>query len=120
MYVDGSFGRTTGGLAFRLDNPPLRVGAFEQLRVLVDGTPIPGSSVRIRTAPETDWRTADSVNRSSPWHLGPGDRTEFEIAGTFPPGNPMLTVRIELRTEAIPPLVWFEFHERLGDGSPGP
>jgi hypothetical protein len=112
IYVDGSLRRTPRGIAFDLDNPILRVGAFCELTVRVDGTILPGEQVRFRPRDGSEWRTANSVSNDRPWALGPGDRTRFELDGTFGHELDPITVRLELRTRAIPPLVWFEFEER--------
>jgi hypothetical protein len=112
IYSDGSLRRTRDGIAFALENPILRVGAFGELNLIVNGAPIPGDRVRFRSGEGTEWRAADSVRRESPWELRPGDRSQFEIRGEFGRGSDSITVRLELRTRAIPPLVWFEFTER--------
>lgn len=111
VYEAGSLRRTEHGVAFALDNPPLRVGAFTHLGVLVDGAPVAGDRVRFRRGEGTPWRTAESLVPNAPWDLAPGDRTEFEIDGSFGEGGGPLTVRLEFRTPAVPPLVWFEFRE---------
>jgi hypothetical protein len=111
VYEAGSLRRTERGIAFALDNPPLRVGAFTYLRVVVDGAPVPGDRVRFRRGAGAPWRTPQSLGPDSPWDLAPGDRTEFEVDGMFGEGEEPLTVRLELRTPAVPPLVWFEFRE---------
>jgi hypothetical protein len=118
VYVAGSLRRTPGGIAFALDNPPLRVGAFTSIRILVDGRPIAPDLVRLRCGAGAPWRGASSVGPGSELHLGPGDRTEFEVVGSFGKGAAPLTVRLELRTPAIPPLVWFEFSESPLGSSP--
>jgi hypothetical protein len=112
IYADGSFRRTAAGVAFAIDNPILRVGAFSELRVIVDGTPVPADRVRFRSGDGAPWRTAGSVAPEAPWELRPGDRSQFELEGVFGHENEPVTVRLELRTRAIPPLVWFEFTER--------
>ena len=120
VYEPHSLVRTASGLGFALDNPPLRVGAFTVVRLLVDGRAIPAERVRFRPDATRPWRSADTVSPGRPWELAPGDRTEFSIAGTFADGSDSITVRLELHTPAVPPLVWFEFREPPRAGAPGP
>jgi hypothetical protein len=111
VYEPGSLRRISGGLAFALDNPPLRVGAFASVQVRVASVPVAPADVRLRKGAGTPWRTADGVTASSPFDWGPGERTEFEVAAPAPePGKPV-GVRVELRSIAIPPLVWCEIRE---------
>jgi hypothetical protein len=111
VYEANSLRRTSDGIAFALDNPCLRVGAFGQLRVRVDGVEVPGENIRFRRGPGSAWRLAGSVRPDATWDLAPGDRTEFDLIGSFGRGAGPITVRLELTTEAIPPVVWFEFSE---------
>ncbi|MGA9838994.1 MAG: hypothetical protein WBF81_07145 [Thermoplasmata archaeon] len=120
VYEAGSLRRTAEGIAFALDNPLLRVGAFASLAVRVNGEPVSGARVRFRPGAGTPWRTAESVTSGSSFSLAPGDRTEVEVDGRFGrPGDPV-TVRIELRTPAIPPRVWLEFTETATDAERPP
>ncbi|HTW39713.1 MAG TPA: hypothetical protein VMF04_02490 [Thermoplasmata archaeon] len=112
IYADGSLRRTPDGIAFELDNPILRVGAFSDLSLRVNGTQVPGDRVRLRSGEGTEWRLGSSIRRDAPWELRPGDRSEFEVQGSFGHDTDPITVRIELRTPAIPPVVWFEFTEK--------
>jgi hypothetical protein len=114
IYEADSLRRTDAGISFALSNPILRVGAFTTIRVSVNGAGVPAAQVRFRGDPSAPWRTAASVGPDAPWYLAPGDRTEFAIDGSFP--GTALTVRLELHTPAIPPLVWFEFTETPGKG----
>jgi hypothetical protein len=111
VYEAGSLRRTPEGFSFALDNPLLRVGAFTRLRVLVNGSAMPGDCVRFRRGAGFPWRTADSLAANSVWDLAPGDRTEFELVGRLGDAVSPITVRLELYTPALPPLVWFEFRE---------
>lgn len=118
IYADGSLRRTSGGIAFALDNPILRVGAFSDLRILVEGMSVPPDRVRFRPGEGTEWRLASTVTSEAPWELRPGDRTHFEVDGSFGQGTDPITVRLELVTPSIPPLVWFEFNEKpTGEGT---
>ncbi len=113
VYEPGSLRRIPGGLAFALDNPPLRVGAFARVRVLVDGEAIPSERVRLRPGPGHAWRTAADVTAEATYDLGPGDRTEFEIESAAPTGPGRTRVRIEFEAPAIPPTVWCELRDTL-------
>ncbi|MGI0129206.1 MAG: hypothetical protein ACREDE_01655 [Thermoplasmata archaeon] len=120
VYEPGSLHGIPGGISFALDNPLLRVGAFTHLAVLVDGAPVAGALVRFRRGAGAVWRTANSLGAGSTWDLAPGDRTEFEVQGAFGANGAPLTVRLELHTPAIPPLVWFEFTEHPSALESGP
>jgi hypothetical protein len=111
VYEPGSLRRTRDGLEFAFDNPPLRVGAFAEVRVVVDGVAIPAERIRVRAGEGTDWRSAATISARSTYDLGPGDRTEFRIVGAAPAGRGPVRVRVELRTLAIPPLVWCEVRD---------
>jgi hypothetical protein len=111
VYERGSLRWTGEGLWFALDNPPLRVGAFASVRVLVDGVAVPAERIRLRPGDGAAWRAAATVTPGWTYDLGPGDRTEFWIVGS-PPATPRpIRVRVELRTESIPPPVWCEVHD---------
>jgi hypothetical protein len=120
VYEAGSLRRTPEGISFALDNPLLRVGAFTSIALRVDGERIPGERVRLRAGPGSAWRTAATIGADAPLGLGPGDRTELEILGDFGPDAKPIAVRVELRTPAIPPLVWFEFHDSPSEVALGP
>jgi hypothetical protein len=111
VYVAHSLTRSSTGITFALDNPPLRVGAFTALTVLVEGAPVPGDRVRLRRGEGSPWRTAASIGPSVPFDLAPGDPTEFDLVGTFGRPGAKLTVRLELHNPAVPPRVWLEFTE---------
>jgi hypothetical protein len=111
VYEPGSLRQVPGGVAFALENPPLRVGAFVGLRVLVDGVPIAPDAVRMRKGVGTPWQSAAGVTVGSPFEWGPGERTEFEVPAPTVPAGRRVFVRIELRSLAIPPLVWCELRE---------
>ena len=112
VYVPGSLSETERGLRFVLANPPLRVGAFRTVRVLVNGQSAPPSAVRFRCGTDGPWRPATSLTRTEPVELLPGRPTEFEVdLRPVPVGE--VRVRLELENVAIPPLVWFEIRERI-------
>ena len=112
VYARGSLRAIPGGIAFRLQNPPLRVGAFRELRVAVDGRSVETSAVRVRTADGSPWRPASAISRAEPLELAPGRPTELEVDGV--PARGRRSVRIELTNVAIPPLVWLEFEDDVG------
>ena len=119
VYEAGSLAGTATGIAFALANPPLRTGAFGEVRLRIDGAPVPSDALRVRTAMAPDWRTASTVSALSPLELAAGVRTEFAVDGDWGPSDGELTVRLELTSVAIPPLVWFEFRDRERSGGPG-
>ncbi len=118
VYEPHSLRRTPGGLAFALDNPPLRVGAFTSLVVRVNEVPVRPDRIRLRPALGAPWRSADAIGPDAPLALAPGDRTELVLTGEFGTASE-LTVRLELHAPAIPPRVWFEFRETPVEGAPG-
>ncbi len=116
LYVPGSLVTQAGGLALTLANPPLRVGAFESVRALVDGQPVPASRLRVRVGETGPWIPAAAIGPTSPLALGPGVRTEWAIDGIARTPGARVTIRFEFRNVAIPPLVWCELQERVGEG----
>jgi hypothetical protein len=119
VYVAGSLARTPTGFRFALANPPLRTGAFSSVRVLVDGRPIPSDHVRLRPGPLAPWRTVSSIGPDRPLELRAGTPTEFEADWRLGPKPTPLTIRLELQSVAIPPLVWLEFRQVPKEGRPG-
>ena len=118
VYVPRSLQITATGLAFQLANPPLRVGAFRRLSVRVDGRSIDPTVVRVRSPPTAAWRTADSIDDGRPLPWVPGQHAEFEVDVPSPAPGTELTVRLELTSVAIPPLVWLEFRDRAEGALP--
>jgi hypothetical protein len=91
------------------------MGAFVQVELILDGRPVPGDRVALHSERIDPPRTADSVRPGAPVELVPGDPVEFVVqTETDLPDGPH-SVRLNLRNAAIPPLVWFEFHDRLSD-----
>jgi hypothetical protein len=111
VYEAGSLVREGDGIAFALLNPPLRTGAFQSVRLSLDGQLVDPSRLRLRPGPGRPWQSAASISRETPFTIRPGQRTEV-AGGTGPPvdGRPM-DVRLELESVAIPPLVWLEFRD---------
>lgn len=110
VYARGSLRRVGNGLSFVLSNPPLRMGAFSAMRVRLNGGEVPPGSIRVRHG-ESPWRTAASIDRNAPLELRPGEPTEVAIDGTSVEEGQPVSVRFELQSIAIPPLVWLEFTE---------
>jgi hypothetical protein len=109
VYQPDSFLRTPTGLQFVLANPPLRTGAFAELRVGLDGRPPTATALRWRGLSETGWHAGTDVSRNHPLEFRPGEPLVFEVDAP-PAEEPVpVRVRVELRSVAIPPLVWFEF-----------
>src|SRR5271170_2033022 len=81
VYVPGSLTRTATGVRFALANPPLRIGAFSSVRVLVDGTPVPPDRVRVRHVPVGSWTVTSELTVDRPLALQGGSGIEFEVDG---------------------------------------
>jgi hypothetical protein len=120
VYEPGSLRSIPGGLAFALENPPLRVGAFAEVRVLIGGVPVAPERLRLRKRPATAWRTAAEITAASPYEWRPGEATEFEAAAPAPGPGERVHVRLELRSLAVPPLVWCEIREVPTAEGPAP
>jgi hypothetical protein len=119
VLLEGSFRRTATGFRFILLNPPLRLGAFVGAELVLDGTPLDGTEVTVRSEERPEPRTLASIAPAEPIHLLPGVPVEFSVRTSAPLDDAIHTVRLNLENAAIPPRVWFEFRERL-TGSPGP
>jgi len=111
VYVPHSLAKTPTGFRFALSNPPLRIGAFSSLLLRVDGTPVPLDRVRVRVGPDRAWRTTTQLDRVHPLELQAGSGLELEADWPLPEGSGPVTVRLELRSLAIPPLVWLEVRD---------
>ncbi|MCI4364719.1 MAG: hypothetical protein L3K10_01450 [Thermoplasmata archaeon] len=116
VYVPDSLVRTPTGFAFALANPPLRVGAFSGLRLLVDGVAVAPEHVRFRRGVGDLWRASSALGPAAPLALQAGTRTEFEADRVLPERPAPVTVRLELHNVAIPPLVWLEIRESVREG----
>ena len=111
IYERGSLRETRDGIEFALRNPPLRMGAFEQLSLVWDERPVPPDQAFVQTADHAGPMPFSSVTRTNPVVLRPGVRAVFSGAvGPIAPGPH--TARIELRCTAIPPTVWFQITDR--------
>ncbi|HKV90283.1 MAG TPA: hypothetical protein VJQ43_03695 [Thermoplasmata archaeon] len=111
IYERGSLRATRDGVEFALRNPPLRMGAFEQLSLLWDERTVPPDRAFVRTADHASPVPFSSVRRTNPVVLRPGVRSVFSGAvGPIAPGPH--AARLELRCTAIPPPVWFQIVDR--------
>ena len=114
-----SLRRTAGGVAFTLRNPPLRMGAFSAVSVLWDGVRVPAESGVVHVDHDPVGVPFSRIDRAHPITLPVGRRTDYEFA----PGSTAAGkhgVRLELQSVAIPPVVWFEFEETLGEPAAQP
>jgi hypothetical protein len=119
VYAPGSLALRKGTLTFGLLNPPLRVGAFHRVRLAVEGRPVAPDQLRFRTGEGQPWRSAAEVSAEAPLRLAPGRPVAFAATGVGPLSVDRPTVRLELESVAIPPLVWLEFADavRREDGT---
>ncbi len=115
VYEPGSLHRIPEGVSFTLRNPPLRMGAFSGIRLLWDGAAVPSREAELRMEGEEVGRRLDRIDADRPATFTFGRRTEFRIRLDRPAAGDH-HVRLELQSVAIPPLVWFEFTEPLGEG----
>jgi hypothetical protein len=113
VYEAGSLHRTDRGLEFALANPPLRVGAFRSIRVVLNGVPAPPASTGFRSGPGLPWTLGSSISRGAPFEFRPGQRTELRVEPLSDALAGRVDVRLELVSSAIPPLVWLEFRDEL-------
>lgn len=114
VYEPRSLHRVPGGVAFTLRNPPLRMGAFSSIRVRWDHEPVPPGSVTLLREGEAIGRPLDAIDVHHPVAFSFGRRTSFRLGiGSPSPGDHH--VRLELQSVAVPPLVWFEFTEPVGE-----
>jgi hypothetical protein len=118
VYEAGSLRLGPDGLSFALASPPLRVGAFATVRLSVNGAPVDPERVRLRTERAPEWRTSSDLDADRPVHLAPGERAEFLLLEPTVVVGSETTVRLDLTSVAIPPLVWVEFRDRVGSGGP--
>jgi hypothetical protein len=114
VYERGSLRHTRDGVAFTFRNPPLRMGAFSGIRVYWDGTLLPASSVRVLREGDDVGSTLDQVDPAHPIAFAFGRRIHFQVSMPSPPAG-VHTARLEFQSVAIPPLVWFELKEPVGD-----
>jgi hypothetical protein len=107
VYETGSLRLAGDRVEFVLRNPPLRMGAFSSLGVAFDSTPLAPDVV------EVDPGTAGTWYPSAPITIPVGQRTRIRLKVHPTPTVGAHHVRLELRSLAIPPLVWLEFVDVL-------
>jgi hypothetical protein len=114
VYERNSLRRTPDGVAFTLLNPPLRMGAFSSVRLYWDGVPVPGNRAWLAPADRPHEVALDSIDRARPVAMGVGRRNRFRLALPRPPlPGTHHHVRVEMRSLAVPPLVWLQFADHL-------
>lgn len=114
VYRKGSLRREANRVIFELRNAPLRQGAFGRVRLFLDGAPVDPERATIHPRDAPAPRTLAEIRPEAPVVLRPGVEVRLEI-GTGPVRTvgTEVTVRMELESVAIPPLVWLEFRDRL-------
>ncbi len=118
VYEPGSLLGTSRGVAFALSNPPLRAGAFAAVRVELNGIRVPPTALSLRPGEGQPWTSSSRISPASPFEFHPGRRTEVRVEPLPAPIGGTVRVRLELESAAIPPLVWFEFHDTVRAGHP--
>ena len=119
IYTRGSLRAVPGGIAFDLRNPPLRMGAFDGISLAWDGAPVPPAKCTAQPSDVPGPVAFDAITRESPLVLRPGNGIAFHAALGAPLGG-LHTLRLELRSLAIPPMVWFELTDRVRPAETGP
>lgn len=110
FYVADSLRSHPDHIEFEIENPPLRMGAFRAARLLWDGESVPPE--RCVIAPGRDGpRPFSEVSELQPLTIPSGRRTTI-MAAIACPSESRHTVRLELQSIAIPPVVWLEFYDR--------
>lgn len=107
FYEPGSLALGPDGVTFRLRNPPLRMGAFSRVRVRFDGTEVDGERAWVQPDGAPSPLRLNQIDREHPIALPIGRPTRFLLEIPTPVDGPH-TVRLELHSVAIPPLVWAE------------
>ncbi|HEY6238742.1 MAG TPA: hypothetical protein VIZ68_06120 [Thermoplasmata archaeon] len=108
VYEERSLRRSSDRFEFTLLNPPLRMGAFRSARLIWNGTPLPADRAGVRSSPASQVVPFSSIDDAHPFIFPTGQRTVF-TAHPEPATPGRQSVRLELQSVAIPPLVWFEF-----------
>jgi hypothetical protein len=118
VYERRSLSERGGQVSFTLLNPPLRMGAFREIRLFWNGTRLSPASVHLRSGdgPERSLASIDADHPATP-EVGQRHRFRFEVPNR---AAGVQRIRIELVSSAIPPLVWFEFGDLLRTGGDAP
>ncbi len=118
VYEPRSLQTTEDGIRFTLRNPPLRMGAFESIRVALDGIWADPARAWVHPGGTLAPIPFHQIDRARPVTLPIGARTQFLVQG-LDASPRRARVRMELKSVAIPPLVWFEFADELRPEPPG-
>jgi hypothetical protein len=118
IYRLGSLRRSGEHVAFRLENPPVRIGAFRSLMVSWDGQAVGPGRGWVATDRRPELRPIESVSEALPLELETGEGSRFELAVPGPGASGPHRVRVEWVSRAVPPRVWLEFvdHARPAPG----
>lgn len=117
VYEHGSMTTDGRNVRFRLLNPPLRMGAFSSIALRWDGAAIPPSDATIASADSQSPRRFESISQAEPATIPIGRRTAIAFE-TDRREIAVHRVRLELKSVAIPPMVWLEFADRLATSNP--
>lgn len=112
VYEAKSLRAIPDGVAFALHNPPLRMGAFSSLALHWDEQPVPAAACTVRPAADAAPTRFSDITREAPVVFPTGERIEF-TAQVPPPSRGAHTVRLELRSLAVPPLVWLRLTDHV-------
>jgi hypothetical protein len=112
VYEKGSLRVSEDGISFTIRNPPLRMGAFRSFQVAVDGMWVPPPNGWVHPGGAPAALTFAQIDRDHPVTLPIGVRTRFLLRSVDRTPR-RIRVRLELRSVAIPPLVWYEFVDEL-------
>lgn len=116
VYDRGSLRPIPDGIAFALHSPPLRMGAFQRVSLTWDGRLLPLVDCTAHPVDLPAPVRLDTIDRPHPLILPVGERIEFAAVVPPPEAGPH-TIRVDLESVAIPPVVWFQLTDHLRGGS---
>jgi len=116
FYEPASLTYSPEGLSFALRNPPLRMGAFSQIRIFLDRIEVDLARASIRSEGSAEPTRLDQVDRDHPVVIPVGVISRFTLQGPALGPGPH-TIRLELQSVAIPPLVWMEITDVVREGT---
>ncbi|MCI4325568.1 MAG: hypothetical protein L3K00_06785 [Thermoplasmata archaeon] len=119
VYEANSLRTVSGGVAFALHSPPLRMGAFSRLSLRWDDQEVPPDACTVRPEALAAPVRFSDVSPTNPVVFPVGERIAF-TAGVGTPSHGPHTVRLELQSLAIPPVVWFRLTDHLHHGEEPP